>query len=85
MQIKNRNRMKRRGEEVMSEKTGKKKKKNKYNKEEERQLLREEKQRRRLLILPPIEDCQERLVSPSPYLVHQQRLLSMLANSCIRS
>ena len=85
MLIKNSNRMKRRGEEVMSEKTGKKKKKkNKYNKEEERQLLREEKQRR-LLIFPLIEDCQERVVSPSPYLVHQQRLLSMLANSCIRS
>ena len=37
------------------------------------------------MILPPIEDCQERLVSPSPYLVHEKRLLSMLANSCIRS
>ena len=37
------------------------------------------------MILPPIEDCQERLVSPSPYLVHKKRLLSMLANSCIRS
>ena len=37
------------------------------------------------MILPLIEDCQERLVSPSPYLVHEKRLLSMLANSCIRS
>ena len=82
MLIKKRNGMKRRGREVMSKK---KKKKKKHNKGEELQLLREEKQRRRLLILPLIEDCQERLVSSSPYLVHEKRLLSMLANSCIRS